>query len=87
MSVADDSAVFWASVSSLANTFRNEDPYLSGKLRQAANYFNALPEDEQVQLRHDVQLLTVQFSKLALAMTVRLDEQSADPHHEQGEHR
>lgn len=73
MSNANDSAVFWASVRTLASTFRNEDPLLSGKLRQAASYFNELPEDEQIQLRHDVQLLTVQLSKLALAMTIRLD--------------
>jgi hypothetical protein len=74
----NDSAVFWASVRTLATTFRQEDPLLSGKLRQAANYFNALPEDEQIQLRHDVQLLTVQFSKLALAMTIRLDEEAQE---------
>jgi hypothetical protein len=73
-----DSAVFWASVRTLASTFRHQDPLLSGKLRQAASYFSALPEEEQIQLRHDVQLLTVQFSKLALAMTVRLDEEATD---------
>ena len=37
------------------------------------NHFNELSDDERVQLRHDVQLLTVQFSKLALAMTGQLD--------------
>jgi hypothetical protein len=73
-----DSAVFWASVRTLATTFRHEDPLLSGKLREAASYFNALPEDEQLQLRHDVQLLTVQLSKLALAMTLRLDQEAQE---------
>ena len=38
-----------------------------------SNVFNDLSEDERVQLRHDVQLLTVQFSKLAMAMTGQLD--------------
>jgi hypothetical protein len=65
--------VFWASIKSLAATFREEDPNLTGTLRQMVNYFDQLPEDEQLQLRHDVQLLTVQFSKLALAMTNRID--------------
>ena len=74
----NDSAVFWASVRTLATTFRHQDPLLSGKLRQSADYFNALPADEQVQLRHDVQLLTVQLSKLALAMTIRLDEEAEE---------
>lgn len=64
---------FWSSIKSLASRFREEDPSLTGKLRQMVNFFDTLPEEEQVQLRHDVQLLTVQFSKLALAMTNKLD--------------
>ena len=65
---------FWASIKVLASAFREEDPQITGKLREIVEHFNALPEDEQVQLRHDVQLLCVQFSKLALAMTNTLDE-------------
>ena len=64
---------FWSSIKTLASTFREEDPNLTGKLRQMVNYFDELPEEEQLQLRHDVQLLTVQFSKLALAMTNKID--------------
>lgn len=68
-----DKVAFWSSIKTLASTFREEDPQITGKLRQMVDYFNGLPEDEQVQLRHDVQLLTVQFSKLALVMTNTLD--------------
>lgn len=64
---------FWASIKTLASTFREEDPKLTGRLRQIVNYFDTLPQDEQIQLRHDVQLLTVQFSKLALARTNKID--------------
>ena len=72
--------VFWASVRMLASTFRHQDPLLSGRLRQAASYFKDLPEDEQIELRDDVQLLTVQLAKLALAMTIQLDEEGQESH-------
>jgi hypothetical protein len=65
--------VFWTSIKTLAERFREKDPQLTGKLRQMVDHFDALPENEQHQLRLDVQLLTVQFSKLALAMTNKLD--------------
>ena len=67
-----DSVAFWASIQTLASTFRDEDPQVTGSLRQVMQHFAQLPKDEQVQIRHDVQLLTVQFSKLALAMTNKL---------------
>ena len=70
-----DKQAFWSSIKVLASAFREEDPQLTGKMRQMLEHFNALPEDEQVQLRHDIQLLSVQFSKLALVMTNKLDEQ------------
>jgi hypothetical protein len=64
---------FWSSIKTLASTFREEDPKLTGKLRSMVDYFDTLPDEEQRQFRMDVQLLTVQFSKLALAMTNKLD--------------
>ena len=69
-----DKLAFWTSIRVLASAFREEDPQLTGTMRQMVEYFNALPEDEKVQLRHDIQLLSVQFSKLALVMTNKLDE-------------
>ena len=69
-----DKLEFWTSIRVLASAFREEDPQLTGTMRQMVGYFNGLPEDEKVQLRHDIQLLSVQFSKLALVMTNKLDE-------------
>jgi hypothetical protein len=66
---------FWSAIKTLALTFRKNDPQLSGRLFEVVAYFNDLEGEQQVQLRHDVQLLTVQFSKLALAMTNQLDAQ------------
>lgn len=71
-----DSVAFWVSIQTIASTFREEDPQLTGKLRQAMQHFSKLPPEEQLQIRHDVQLLTVQFSKLALAMTQKLDDEA-----------
>jgi hypothetical protein len=73
--VADKQA-FWSSIKVLASTFREEDPRLTGTMRQMVDHFNVLSEDEKLQLRHDVQLLTVQFSKLAMVMTSKLDQSS-----------
>ena len=73
-----DKEAFWSSIRTLASTFREEDPKISGKLREMVQYFNGLPEEEQIQFRHDVQLLTVQFSRLALVMTNKLDDQQRD---------
>ena len=69
-----DKRAFWSSIKILASTFREEDPQLTGTMRKMVEHFNVLPEDEQLQLRHDVQLLNVQFSKLALVMTNQLDQ-------------
>jgi hypothetical protein len=64
---------FWTSIQTIASTFREEDPKLMGRLRELVTHFEALSEEQQIELRHDVQLLSVQFSKLALAMTNTMD--------------
>jgi hypothetical protein len=70
-----DKRAFWSSIKVLASAFREEDPQLTGTMRQMVEHFNALPEAEKLQLRHDIQLLSVQFSKLAMVMTEKLDDQ------------
>lgn len=73
MSQPSDTFAFWSAIRTVASTFRQADPQLTGTLRDLVACFSQLPREQQVQLRHDVQLLTVQFPNLALAMTNRLD--------------
>lgn len=79
-SMAHDHEAFWAAIETLADSFRETDPEITGKMRQLAWHFSKLPEEERVKLRLDVQLLSAHFSKLALSMSVQQSE-----HHDQQE--
>jgi hypothetical protein len=65
-----DPALFWAAVETLADSFRESDPQLTGTMHDHAEYFTGLTEKEQLKLRHDVELVTAHFSRLPLSMSV-----------------
>jgi hypothetical protein len=61
---------FWSAVAVLANTFRTDDPRLTGAAHNLAAHLNGLPSDQQAAIRVDLQLLIVEFPKIALSLAV-----------------
>lgn len=73
--MAHEHETFWSAVETLADSFRETDPEITGKMRELAWHFSRLPEVDRVRLRLDVQLLAAHFSKLALSMSVQQSEE------------
>lgn len=66
-----DYSRFWSALAELADTFRREDPRLTGSVRQLAAHLGGLPSEEQAVIRTDLQLVVVELSQFAVSLAVQ----------------